>query len=127
MNKIKNELRLHNDHRLWNSELSLFQDELKSFEKRLEELVIHNSDLKVRKSIESFQNQFFINKNVISELKNDIQKHEINISKLLSGHNKELNSNNLEYHELISGKIEMQKQVFADLKKEFYAFLTKVV
>jgi hypothetical protein len=116
---------LHFEHELWKSELAFWKDELKSFKNRLGELVIRWTDKDVLAQLEPYQNEFILHGGVIEDLKETIEKHEINIA----GHSQKGNvsmdvamvKTHLEYRE----KMETQRQIYADLKKEFFRFLSK--
>ena len=49
---------MHEDHRLWQSELLLARDQLKSFQNRLSEVNMANTSKEIKAEIEKFQNQF---------------------------------------------------------------------
>jgi len=70
---MKNELiynvDLHFEHENWQRELNFWEDELKSFHLRLEELVMRWTDQGVLAEIEKFQNQFMIQEKNLIPLK----------------------------------------------------------
>ena len=51
---------LHFEHNLWRAELLFWEDELKSFNNRLSELVKRWTDKEVLAQLEHFQNQFVL-------------------------------------------------------------------
>lgn len=112
---------LHFEHKLWESELAFWTDELKSFKNRLSELVTRWTDKEVLAQLEHFQNQFMIHGNVIEEIQETINKHEMNISQ----HNESMNVPMVQTHTDIREKMETQRQIYADLKKDFFQFLSK--
>jgi hypothetical protein len=123
--KIINNSDLHFEHKLWKSELEFWNDELKFFKNRLAELITRWTDKDVLKQLEHFQNEFLLHQGVIEDIEESIEKHEMNIS----GHSDEdhesmdvaMVNNHLELRE----KMEIQRQIYADLKKEFFKFLSK--
>lgn len=112
---------LHFEHKLWESELAFWNDELESFKNRLSELVTRWTDKEVLAQLEHFQNQFIIHGNVIEEIQETINKHEMNISK----HSESMDVSMVKIHTDIREKMETQRQIYADLKKDFFQFLSK--
>lgn len=51
---------LHFEHKQWRRELFFWEDELKSFQNRLKELLKRWSDRKMLAQLEHYQNQFII-------------------------------------------------------------------
>ena len=71
---------LHFEHENWQRELDFWEDELKSFHLRLDELVKRWTDHKVLAEIEKFQNQFMIQEKEFDSLKDQIAMHEKNMA-----------------------------------------------
>lgn len=116
---------LHFEHRQWIEELSFWQDELKSFNKRLDELVNRWSNKNVLAQLEHFQNQFILHGEFIDNMEDVISGHETNMAdhdeKGQAVINRELAKNHMKIRE----RMEEQRKIYADLKKEFYKFLSK--
>lgn len=116
---------LHFEHRQWIEELSFWQDELKSFNKRLDELIKRWSNKNVLAQLEHFQNQFILHGKFIDNIEDVINGHETNMAdhdeKGQAVINRELAKNHMEIRE----RMEDQRKIYADLKKEFYKFLSK--
>ena len=114
----------HLEHKQWQSEIAFWEDELKSFKKRLGELVVCRPEKGVLTQLEHFQNQFILHEGVIQDLEETIEKHEIRIAgQNLIGQDAldmPLTKEHLEFR----NKMETQRQIYADLKKQFYHFLT---
>jgi hypothetical protein len=114
---------LHFEHRLWNSELGFFADELKIYEHRLEELTQKYRSVEVLSGLEHFQNQFIRQKEVLDTLKHDIHIHEQKLQEALQrGEEAPLEP---EYHQFIGEQMETFRSIYSDLKKEFYQYLVK--
>jgi hypothetical protein len=115
---------LHFEHKQWRSELSFWEDELKTFNNRLEELVKRWTDKNVLAQLEHFQNQFIRHGEVIDTLQHDINVHETNMAahdeKGEDVINRVLAKNHLEFRD----RMETQRKIYSDLKKEFYRFLS---
>ncbi|QYA26966.1 hypothetical protein G3I01_16175 [Gramella sp. MT6] len=116
---------LHFEHRHWQGELAFWQDELKSFKNRLEELSNRWTDENVLAQLEHFQNQFIRHGEVIDTLEHEINVHETD----LANHSKkdeevmdrELTKGHFEFRQ----RMEMQRKIYAELKEEFFRFLSK--
>jgi len=116
---------LHFEHKQWKRELDFWEDELKSFKNRLGELVEMYDNKEVLEKLEHYQNEFILHGNVIEDLKEAIEEHEANIA----GHSKmgmaSLDVQMVKKHIAFREKMQEQRQIYADLKKEFFQFLTK--
>jgi len=117
---------LHFEHTLWTKELSFATDEIKFFEKKLSDIVSVFSDREVLANLEHFQNQFIRQKEVVDELNHKIKIHEQDLSNRLKT-NSELNDNMTENHTKMRDDMMMFRKLFAELKKEFFQFLGKVL
>ncbi|SDF02830.1 hypothetical protein SAMN05421636_11016 [Pricia antarctica] len=123
--EIINNSDLHFEHTQWRSELLFWEDELKTFNNRLEELVIRWTNKDVLAQLEHFQNQFIRHGEVIDTLQHDINVHETN----MAAHNEKgedvinvlLAKNHIAFRE----RMETQRKIYGDLKKEFYRFLSR--
>lgn len=124
-NEIINNSDLHFEHTQWRSELLFWEDELKTFTNRLEELVKRWTDKNVLAQLEHFQNQFILHGEVIDTLQHDINVHETN----MAAHSKKgedvINRVFAKHHIAFRDRMEKQRQIYGDLKKEFYRFLSK--
>ncbi|MBT8245740.1 MAG: hypothetical protein HKP48_07875 [Winogradskyella sp.] len=116
---------LHFEHVQWNRELSFWEDELKSFNKRLEELVVRWTDKEVLANLEHYQNEFILQDKRIDELQEAIQVHETRIAALSKAKKDALDTQTVKKHFEFRNKMETQRQIYADLKKEFFRFLSK--
>lgn len=116
---------LHFEHKLWQSELAFWEDELKSFNNRLSELVTRWTDKKILVQLEHYQNQFVLHGAVIDKLQDNIAMHEVNMSDHDIKGEDVLNHSFVKKHIEFRNKMETQRQIYADLKKEFFHFLSK--
>lgn len=116
---------LHFEHKQWQSELDLWEDELKSFNHRLEELVKRWTNKNVLAQLEHYQNEFILHGNVLESLMHEINVHETNMAEHSKRKedviNRELAKQHLEFRE----KIENQREIYSKLKKDFFKFLSK--
>ena len=116
---------LHFEHQQWWSELAFWEDELKSFNNRLSELVTRWTDKEVLAQLEHYQNQFILHNGIIDKLKEAIEVHEIRIAGQSQQGQDALDTELVKRHLEFRNKMETQRQIYADLKKEFFRFLTK--
>lgn len=115
----------HFEHQNWKSELAFWKDELKSFNNRLSEMITRWTSKEELKQLEHYQNEFILHGGVIEDLQETIEEHEAS----MAGHSKmgiesmdvALAKKHLEFRD----RIQTQRQIYADLKKEFFSFLTK--
>lgn len=116
---------LHFEHVHWNRELSFWEDELKSFNKRLDELVTRWTKKDVLVQLEHYQNEFILQDKRIDELQETIEVHEIRMAGLDLQGKDVLDTAMVKNHIEFRNKMEMQRQIYTDLKKEFFRFLSK--
>jgi hypothetical protein len=116
---------LHFEHQQWWSELAFWEDELKSFNNRLSELVTRWSDKEVLAQLEHYQNEFILHNGIIDKLKETIEVHETRIAGQSQQGQDALDTELVKKHLEFRNKMETQRQIYADLKKEFFRFLTK--
>ena len=118
---------LHFEHKLWQSELAFWEDELKSFNNRLSDMVTRWTDKKILVQLEHYQNQFILHGTVIDKLQDNITMHEVNISAHYIKGEDVLNHSFVKKHIEFRNKMETQRHIYNDLKKEFFRFLSKYV
>ncbi len=116
---------LHFEHVQWKSELSFWEDEIKTFKHRLEELVVRWTNKDVLRELEQFQNQFILHNEVIDILQHEINVHEKELSTLEMADETALNTSPTKDHLTFRKKMETQREIYADLKKKFFRFLSK--
>ena len=116
---------LHFEHKQWRSELAFWEDELKSFKNRLSELIRRWTNKEVLAQLEHYQNEFILHEGVIDELQEAIEKHETRIAGQTQSGLEALDTAMTKKHLEFRNKMETQRQIYADLKKEFFRFLTK--
>lgn len=126
---MKNELifnsDLHFEHNQWKRELFFWEDELKSFQNRLEELVKRWTKKEMLVQLEHYQNQFILQDDVINTLQDDIHIHEISIAAASKKGKDLLDTTLVKKHIEFRNRMEVQRHIYRDLKKEFFKFLTK--
>ena len=126
---MKNELiynvDLHFEHENWQRELNFWEDELKSFRIRLEELVLRWTDQDVLAEIEKFQNQFMIQEKEFDAIKDQIAMHEKNMAAHYEKNEDVLNKMFVNQHLALREVLETERNLYHNLKKDFFRFMTK--
>ena len=116
---------MHFEHRQWKGELDFWNDELKSFNNRLSELVNSWTDKHVLAQLEHYQNEFILHGEVIEDLQETIEVHETRIvGQSMTGTNA-IDSKLAKKHIEFRNRMETQREIYADLKKKFFRFLEK--
>ncbi len=116
---------LHFEHNLWLNELSFFEDEVNIYEHRLEDLVKKFEEKELLIELEQFQNQFIRQKEVIDQLKHDINKHERRISNFAQENLDTIENTHFLDHTGLRDHMESFRSIYGELKKGFYAFMAK--
>ncbi|MBK8886274.1 MAG: hypothetical protein IPN46_06835 [Saprospiraceae bacterium] len=116
---------LHFEHTQWLSELKFWEDEIKSFSKRLGEVVVRYTSNEIRAKIEHFQNQFILHDEVIDLLKKDVKNHEKAIALQAEDNPVAINHVYFNDHTGLRDKMDTQRQIYRELKSTYYNFLSK--
>ena len=116
---------LHFEHEQWKNELLFWKDEIKSFTNRLNEIVKRWTDDIVLSELDRFENNFMIHKVKIEEFLNEIQAHELNISKHYKKNEEVIDRIFFKDHLKFREKMETERKIYTDLKKSFFLFLSK--
>lgn len=113
---------LHFEHQLWLNEVKFFSDELKIYQKRLDEVASKNSSEEVRKQVEHFQNKFIIQKEQIDILNHGINEHESWLSKYAKENPVAIDKKLFADHSVLHDKVDTFKKLYMELKQEFNKF-----
>ena len=116
---------LHFEHQQWSRELDFWQDELKTFKHRLEEVSAKWQDNELLTKLDYFENRFQIHEHKINEFKERIYAHELNMAQISRAGVVSVDRISYAYHLDLRDQIETQREMYQELKKEFYQFLTQ--
>ena len=117
---------LHFEHTHWTAELRFWQDELRTFEHRLEDVVVRYTHPTFLKKLEHYQNEIYLHRKRILELLELIEKHEARIAgQSKTGPAEAMDISMVNTHMNTRDKMEVARQVYLDFKKEFFRFLTQ--
>jgi hypothetical protein len=109
----------------WVKELAFYKDELKTFQTRLEEVVVRNNKQEILAEVEHFQNQFIRQKEVMDELNHDFKQFDNTITaNVLSNPIASDHRSVVIPAKLIDQHI-MVLQIYKELKTDFEKFLVK--
>lgn len=115
--------KLHHEYHSWITELSFCKEEIIIFEGHLEEIISKHQSTEITAQVEHYQNQFIRHKEVVDEL-----KHDLNIAeRQLAAFTKDLSDAGLmnikmDNHTNLREEVLTQRYLFNDLKKEFRNF-----
>jgi hypothetical protein len=116
---------LHFEHKLWNNQLSFYNDELHIFQNRLDEVARRNNEKDVTIKIEQFQNKFLIQKNQLDQLKHDINHSEQKLAASAEKNPIAFDHHLFHDHEGERKKVETFAKLYSELKQDFYTFISE--
>lgn len=118
---------LHFEHITWKGETALWRDELQSFDQRLAEIEGRWTRRDVLGRLEQFQNEFRIHRDRIHNLVDAVEAHE-HVLAMAEGQEEEaLDRQAFWKHSDIRERMETERLLYADLKKRFFAFLSRTL
>ncbi len=118
---------LHFEHKQWSKELLFWGDEIKTYQNRLEEVVSRWTDKDILAQLEHFQNQFILHQEVMDILLHDINAHESELAKFAEAHQVAIDHVHFEDHSGFRTRMDRQRELYNDMKKEFFSFLRKTM
>ena len=113
----------HFEHKQWIRELEFWRDELKTFQRRLEDIVQRAQEKDAMAKVERFQNQFIRHNEVIDTFLHEINEHEHELTLLVKNEAHTIEDKFVGSHGRHRESIETQRKMYYDLKKEFFSFL----
>ncbi len=114
---------LHFEHALWTSEAKFYADELKIYQKRLDEVASKNNSEDVRKQVEHFQNKFIIQKEQLDILNHEVTVHEQWLAKMAKQYPTAIDHQLFADHKTMHERMDSFNTIYAEFKKEFNRFL----
>ena len=106
---------LHFEHELWTMEVKFYREELKLYQKWLEEVAAKNTH----------EDTLLIQKNQLNTLKHQIKTHEQWLTGYAAAHPVAIDHVGFADHAVMRENVETAKKLFTDLKLEFKRFLEK--
>lgn len=95
------------------------------FQKRLEEITSKNTDDEMLAKVESFQNRFIREKEVIDTLLHDIKIHEEKLSQHAKDHPVAIEHQYFENHTGLQDRMQRFVELWKELRNEFLPFVAK--
>jgi hypothetical protein len=118
---------LHAEHREWLNKLAFYADEIKYMTSRLQEVTVKNTSKEVLAQAEHFQNQFIIQKNHIDNLNHEIKVQEQLIVDNINHNPVASDRRKSDDHTEERDAIVQFEKLFSEMRKEFLAWLGKVM
>lgn len=115
---------LHQLHKAWANKLSFYRDEIKSLEKRVEEIASKYTATEVLAMIEHFQNQIKIQRNEMDILMHDINAEEKELQENIS-ENPTAWDRRKAAHTTINERMITFEKLFAEMRRELIGFAAK--
>lgn len=117
---------LHFEHKVWINEMNFFEDEIQTFEHRLEELARqYLPKREVMVDLERFQNQFIRQKEVINDLKQEIRRHEQYLVQEAEANPAGVDKPNFRDHTALRERMETFRKIYLELKGDFFQYAAK--
>lgn len=114
---------LHVEYRLWINELNFYKEEIRIFEDHLAALVSRNTDRNFAAQAEHFQNQFFLQKEVIDRIKHELGVSERQLAAFVKDHAEVgFESVSMDNHGKLRKDMSIFRNIYKELKEEFRRF-----
>lgn len=115
---------LHQLHKEWANKLNFYRDDIKSLEKRVEEIASKYTDKEVLSVIEHFQNQIKIQRNEMDVLMHDINAEEKELQENISD-NPTAWDHRKAAHTTLNERMITFEKLFAEMRRELIGFAAK--
>ncbi|NUM31628.1 MAG: hypothetical protein HUU47_04815 [Bacteroidetes bacterium] len=116
---------LHQENQEWLKKLSFYKDEIKVFQKRVDEIAKLNTSKEFQAMVDHYQNQFFIQLDRINSIKHEIKNNEKTIEDSVRSNSVAVDHRSMPDHEEQREKVQTFEEIFSSLKDEFNSFLSK--
>ena len=111
------------EHQRWKGEIEFWKNELESFNNKLSELITRWADKKELAEVGYYQKQFIYHDGVIEDLLDSIEQKETQLSSQIDLDNFKEVPNLSEKHIELRKRMEKQREIYAELKKNIFRFL----
>ncbi len=116
---------IHFEHQQWQRELDFWEDEIKIFKNRLADILSRSAEKDFLTKLDHFENRFRIHHSKIEAFKQRIHAHELNMSKHYEAGENSMDRVLFSYHKDFREQIQTEREMYNELKKDFYEFMTK--
>lgn len=115
---------LHMENEMWINELKFHLDEIDIFERRLMEVIIKNTDKDALAKMESYQNKFIRQRELTEETLKELRGREKQILKFINDHPVATEHIPFTAYGSQLEAIERHRSLYAEMKSEFYHFIS---
>jgi DNA repair exonuclease SbcCD ATPase subunit len=116
---------LHFDNKLHLNQLAFYKQELEIFKHRLEEVASKNTKTEVTAQIEQYQNQFIRQLEVHDELRHKLKQHENQLEEAAKNNPTAIDHVLFNDNSALNEEIERYATLYAEMKDNFYRFLSE--
>ncbi|TAH27112.1 MAG: hypothetical protein EAZ07_02440 [Cytophagales bacterium] len=113
---------LHFDHQLWATKLNFYKDEIKIYQKRLEQISQKNTAIEIKIKVEQFQNRFIIQLKELNDLLDEQKNHEKELALIAQENTVASDHIRFNAHTEHEEEIVTFEKLFSELKVEFSKF-----
>jgi len=117
---------LHLENTTFKKSLEFFQDELVTFNNRLEEIAKANTKIEVLREVEKYQNQFIRQNEVIDEILSALSKDEHRLFLEAEKNNVATDQRKTEDHISLRNEFSVFEKIYSEMKMNYTEFLSKV-
>ena len=111
----------------WLRELDFYKGEIAILTKRLEEVIVANTDIAVTSQVEHFQNKFIVLKDVIDTLGHDIKGREAVIERAAAKNPGHIQEHTVALNSELYSRMKNLSNDFSDRRFELNKFLSKTL
>lgn len=111
------------EHQQWKGEIAFWKEELESFNIKLSEFITRWGDKEVLDQIGDYQKQFIFHGGVIEDLLEALEHQELFIMAQTDAGKLKHDANLVKDHKDFRNRMETQREIYAELKKNVFRFL----
>lgn len=111
------------EHERWKREIAFWQEEVLSFNTRFSELITRWEDKKILEKIADYQKEFIIHGGFIDDLNEIFTEQEEQLSHQYDIGKPDSDMEIIERHWELKNRMNAERETYAKLKKEVFAFL----
>jgi|SRR5690606_31625053 len=111
------------EHQQWKGEIAFWKEELKSFNIKLSEFITRWGEKEVLDKIGDYQKQFIFHGGVIEDLLEALEQQEVFIMAQSDAGKLKKDTELVKKHKSFRNRMETQREIYAELKKDVFRFL----
>ncbi len=115
----------HTEHIEWLNKLAFYKDDIKILRDRLSEVALKNTNTDIQANVESFENQFIVQKEQNDILRHDIKQYENVIEKIINENPIASDHKKTDDQVRLRDSIMTYEKIFAEMRKDLIDFLAK--